>query len=544
MALTVILLLATTGFTFGTGDDLYHLPYVLRLDTLSQFANDQFYQRLGRIVSFVWPLVRLVASDANAHAVFLAGYVISLALYFLALLHIIFRLGMRDWPVLVPASLLFGLSYLDSGHSFVAGQTIIGGYFTDTQVATALVSVSLALALNRRMLWALIVLGVAFDARYEVALWGIAALLAISIALAWETASTRRDWAIGAPIALLIATPAIVWLAWDIISSEPFGGDFRSYLDQIGPSHWLIQAASLQQCVMFVSMLTLGLAAFSVLGPRAKLICAAFLGFLAVFVLGCLLPFVTDNQWLLVLRPMGADCFVQVLATVGAVAVVVQDLRYGGMGRVGLSLVVAASLVVSEYALPIGALAMLARAALAHGEMLGIERRVKPFNQRIVHHMAPLALLLIAIAGGVLRVMQPPHWIEPAPQSSPGFVALVQWAKDTTPTGSVFLVNGEAGDVFDAFQMLSRRAVWIDDKRGMSALWDPGYFAFWQQRIDQLRELQSPQERLQVACRAGVDYYADHAVDGFDPHAPALGPYVAFDRDGYFVIDVRRYCGH
>lgn len=543
-AFAVALVLATTGFRFGVGSDLYHLPYVLRLDALPQFAHDQFYQNLDRIVSLIWPLVRRVTGDGDAHGLFLTAYVISLALYFLALLHIVFRLGMREWPVLVLAGALLGLTYLDSGHSFLAGANIIGGTFTDTGMATALVAVSLALALNRRIVWALVVLGVAFDVRYEVALWGVAALLGVSVVLAWERIAIRRDWTTGGLIALLLAAPAIAWLAWSIGSAGQTDSDFLAYVAQVAPGEWLVSATSLQQWVMFVSMLALGLSAFSVLGPRAKLLCAAFLGFLAVFVIGCVLPFITDSHWLLTLRPMAADGLMQVLATVGAVTVVTQDIRYGGAGRVGLSLVIAASLLVSEYALPIGALAMLARAALAHGEMLGIERRVKPLNQHIVHNIAAPALLLVAVAGGVLRIIQPPQWIAAEPQSDPGFVALVQWAKDATPTESVFLVNGRPGDVFDAFQMLSRRSVWLDDARGASALWDSGYYAFWRQRSEQLRGLRSPQERLQFACQAGVDYYADRASDGFDPHAPMLGAYLAFDQDGYFVIDTRHYCRH
>ena len=487
-ALAIVFLLATSGFRVGIGEDAYR--------------------------PFVPPLARLVASESNAHALFLAEHFIALALYFLALLHILFRLGMREWPVLLMSSVLLGLSYLDSGYSFLAGANIVG-HFNEAQAATALVTVSLALALNRRMVAALAVLGVAFDAQYEVALWAAVALLAVSIALAWDKVAIRRDWAIGGPIALLFASPGIVWLAWSIASGH-LGREFLAYLAEVQPNQWLVWTVSLQQWVLFVSMLTLGLSAFSVLGPRGKLACAAFLGFFAVFLAGCLLPFVTDNPWLLTLRPMAADSLMQVLATVGAVAVIVQDMRYGGLGRLGLSLVIAASLLVSDYALPLGALAMLARAALANGEMLGIERRMKPLNQHIVHTVAAPALLLIAVACGVLRVTQLPQWIEPRPQSDPGFVALVQWVKDTTPTDSVFLVNGEAGDVFDKFQMLSRRAMW--------------------------RSLHAPQERLQYACQSGVDYYADRADDGFDPHDASLGPYLAFDQDGYFVIDARRYC--
>jgi hypothetical protein len=49
-------------------------------------------------------------------------------------------------------------------------------------------------------------------------------------------------------------------------------------------------------------------------------------------------------------------------------------------------------------------------------------------------------------------------------------------------------------------------------------------------------------QRLSLACRAQLDYYVDRLVPGFDLHADALAPFIAFQNSSYFAIDARRYC--
>jgi hypothetical protein len=103
-------------------------------------------------------------------------------------------------------------------------------------------------------------------------------------------------------------------------------------------------------------------------------------------------------------------------------------------------------------------------------------------------------------------------------------------------------VNGEIGGPFDKFQMWSKRAVWLDDRRGASGMWDPRYYAFWKQRIDQLWAMHSPTERLPFACGTGADFYADETSPGFDLTAPEIRKFVVFHDRGYFVIDVKDWC--
>lgn len=535
--------LATTGFEFGVSNNVYHLPYVLDLAALPQFAHDQFYQDLTYIVSYVWPLERLFATEANVRVLFFVSYAVALFVYYAALLWMVFRF-VRPGPIgLALAALLLGLSFLNSGYSMLAGENIVGGYFTETQVATALVTASLALALDRRLLPAIILLGVAFDAQLELALWAIIPLIGVTIILARDGMPVLRSWAIGGAAALVIAAPAAIWLAHSIATSGRFNGDYIDYLGLVEPNQWLVWTVPLKKWVLFGANLLLGFAAFAVLGPVARQARAAFVGFICVFAIGCVLPFVTSNQWILNLRLMASDEFLQVLAAAASVAVVVRDIRNAqGIGRVGMSIVVALSLVLSRFLLPIAALAMLARAALASGEFLGLERRMREFNSASVARGGLGVVVMILAAGGWLRATHPLHWIEPEPQRDPGFVALIDWAHQHTKTDSVFLLNGAVGGPFDKFQMWSKRAVWLDDRRGASGMWDPRYYAFWKRRIDQLWSMHSPTERLAFSCGKGVDYYADQTAPGFDLSAPAISRYVVFQQAGYFVIDTKAYC--
>jgi hypothetical protein len=75
----------------------------------------------------------------------------------------------------------------------------------------------------------------------------------------------------------------------------------------------------------------------------------------------------------------------------------------GGVLRVALSVAIAACLLLDRNLLPLAALAMLARAAAAHGELLGVERRIRDCNQMVLCRVALAGVVLAAIAGGVLR---------------------------------------------------------------------------------------------------------------------------------------------
>jgi hypothetical protein len=167
---------------------------------------------------------------------------------------------------------------------------------------------------------------------------------------------------------------------------------------------WLPWSVPLANWVLGACMLAVGLAAFSALGPDGRTAQCAFAGGVLVFVGGGVLPLVAQAPWLLALRPIGADAVLQPLAITAVAAVLARDMvRRGGVLRVALSVIAAACLLLHPFLLPLAALAMLARAAAAHGELLGIERRIRDWDRVVLTRAALATLVLAGVAGVVLR---------------------------------------------------------------------------------------------------------------------------------------------
>jgi len=530
--LVAALLLAGWGFAFGSGADLYDLPYVLGLDRLPQFADEPFYQGLRRLPSWVWPIERLLANERTVHGLFFLSYALALAGLAWGLMRIVVRLRPTDAPGVLLAAVLVGSTSLGAGDALPTGVALIGG-FTAGLAAAALGVVALALALDGALLPGVAVLGLILDAKAGVALCILAALLGATPALAREGLGVRHAWVRGGALALVLGAPGIVSFVSGI--GRRFPGNYQAFLEQLRPGAWLVWTAPLGRLVLFAAALVMGLSALAVIGPAARAARGAFLGLLAVFALGCLAPLVTGAPWLLNLQPLAADRLLVMLAIAAAVAVVASDLRGGlGAGRAVLTVATAGGLVVSPAGLPVAALAMLARAALAHGELLVVSRRMTMWRDTPFCRGTLVAVLLLAAVGATARGVG-----NGASLVDPDAAALMEWARTQTAPASLFLV---AGEPFQGFQLLSRRRVWLADPRGDSILWKPESFPLWHERSERLAAAPSNTDRLALACQAGVDYVADRAEPGFDPASPEIAPYLAFRAGRAFVVDARRYC--
>jgi hypothetical protein len=401
-AAATLLLLGVTGFRFDMRSDVY--PAASASDAAGQPVLGQAWFSPGpRILSWVG-LDPGLASGANLHAPLLVAGVLAVFVCAFALLRIAARLAGTDAMGLAVGTLLVGTSYLDNGHAFVSGAAVISANFTAAQAATAVVALALALALNGSLWAGVALLGLACDAEPAVAVWGAVGLAGASVALARDGLPVARAWLSGGVCALVLAAPAIAWWAAAIAGGGGLLGDPVAALGLREPDLLLAGTVPLQCWMPLGCTLVLGLSAFSVLGSDARVACGAFLGFMVVFAVGGALPSLTDSAWLAILRPIAADTFLQLLATAAAVAVVLRDVRGGGgVLRVALSVAIAVCLLLQRDLLPVAALAMLTRAAAAHGELLGLERRIRDWNQTTLRRAALAAVVLAAVAGGVMQ---------------------------------------------------------------------------------------------------------------------------------------------
>ena len=130
-----------------------------------------------------------------------------------ALLRIAAGLAATDAGGLAAGALLIGLIWLVGTPALLSGVASVGGAFTATQAAIALLTLSLALLLDGSPGAGIALLGVVFDAQPEVALWGVFALAGASVALVRQGAPAARSWLAGGACALLLAAPAALWWA-------------------------------------------------------------------------------------------------------------------------------------------------------------------------------------------------------------------------------------------------------------------------------------------------------------------------------------------
>jgi hypothetical protein len=304
------------------------------------------------------------------------------------ILWLVARLARPGLGGMLLAALLLGLSVLHAG-GFLSGLPLL------SCPAAVPVLAGLALTLDGQMLPGFALLGVACDLDLGSGIWGLAALSGVAVAAARDGRRPWRGASLGLACAALLAVPAALWCAHGMpgapaVPAEPLSAE-------PGPA-WL---PTLAHCVLFVAALLLGLAACGVLRPDARRLSGALAGVLGVSLLGCALPLLTHQPLVWLLRPIAADGLLQVLASVAAIAVVLRDLAQMRDGvRVLLALGVLAGLVLAPFLLPLAALAMLARAALANGEMLRLERIIPPARGTALRYTA-LALAVVVLGCGI-----------------------------------------------------------------------------------------------------------------------------------------------
>src|SRR5579863_10028700 len=85
--LGTILSMVRQSFRFGVINNIFHIPIVLKLFNLEQFAHDPFYQSLRSFTSLVWPALSLVATPEHIVAVFLGAQIVSRLLLYLACIY-------------------------------------------------------------------------------------------------------------------------------------------------------------------------------------------------------------------------------------------------------------------------------------------------------------------------------------------------------------------------------------------------------------------------------------------------------------------------
>jgi hypothetical protein len=533
-----LLTVAIQGFSYGEVNNAFQAPIVLGMPSWPQFRHDWFYQSLGAYSSALWPMLAALGPAFGTRAAFLALHLAARAATFAGVWLLMKRLGVGvadRWLV----CLVLATSALMLWPSPVGVQAIFDDYFTHDAVAWALTVFTWLLVAEGRLGVAVGLTGPTFAISAFTAVWNALALgvAGLSDGLVGDGAARLvrlRQFAIriavGAAVALLVASPAIVWTARTALAQSPQAFDYAAFLWRYFPRHFFIAASSPADIANLAGMTLAGAAALWRLGRTARPLLGLFAGYGAVFALGVVLPSLTHARLFLNLHLLRVDGSLEVMAIIASVIVALGDLRRGAslVGRLAGALVL--------YQVVLGA---MPGPLMAAGVIVPVLVSLRPSS--IAAGLPPwsivgaVAVLFIAAAGAR---------IELATQSDSGHQRTAEearvgaWLRANTPADAVLLSRPAVKPGLDGLQFFGQRQVWVDWKRGAAVMWRPDLYPVWRQRMDEVAGLATLDQGARYACAHRLRYMVELAHD-VGPGAPGK---VVYRDDLLAVIDLAGAC--
>lgn len=535
--LATALSMLATGFAFGVANNAFHIPYVLRYGELAQFRHDALYHSLEQFASLVWPLVRLVSNERNIEQVFLAAALLSRLLAFAAMLWF-FRANGAGRGAALALSLLTAAAcawLLDSSPMGSHGMFI--GYFSHSEVTWGPLLAALVAAQRGRLPLAAALAGLVFSINAFVGVW-LAAILGCTVL---ADPRQRRDWktlAWSALAFLALCSPVLAWVASDL-GRQGKGTPF-SYIDYIRTyysKHFLIEAEKPQEIATVVLLACCGLAAAR-LQRQARFWTAAVGGCVLLLLVGAVLPYVLNQRFVFnlhLLRSDGVLQFVTALLAIGAAVPPLFDAQAPRARRI-LALLALGFLLSPPLRWSSALACALAMAALlylrAHADTLAGRRQdlvaalvclAALAADLAASGLAPSLLLrwvllagvaLALFAGGLgarLRMLAPAlawavlvalslytvvGWRNAAQQKEAKLqgpiVEMMAWVRASPLQGTfLFPVDAPHLSVFESFQLLALRPVWVDWKQGAAVMWAPSFQQQWMPRYLEVSRLRT-----------------------------------------------------
>ena len=377
--------IAFQGFEFPFGNNVFHVPIALDFAGSTQGPHDAFHQSLGDYFSLFWLGVGWVVAPSNIFEVLLALHTLTRA----AILALLWRLAdeIRGTPSKLHGLVcVLALSPAMLGHSPVGRSELLLGYFSHSEVALALVLGSWLLGLRRRLLWASVVAGLAFNVN---AFYGAWAAGAIAV-LFWLTARGPSRSAWSKRLAKLVAgwslavAPTAAWIVASLAGGSGVDFDYRAYLRDYYPNHFFIDVAVGRDLIVVAIA---GIVAAAIvhqlrdatsLGDATSLPGSLLMYLAGLLALGAALPYLTDARLLLNLQLLRVDALIILLAATLVVAQLTREPSAGAFGFVALlGLVVGHWLVVAaavcfQHARPRSTQTSTARSWLAAGVLAAL----------------------------------------------------------------------------------------------------------------------------------------------------------------------------
>jgi hypothetical protein len=558
-AALALISLTLTGFQYGVQNNLFHIPYVLRLSETREFSTDAFYGSLRNFTSIVWPLLRTICTESNVREVFKWADFFSRAGAFAGMLFLFRSFGLKSVPLMTACLTVAAVSPWLQGLSLVGGHGMFISYFTQTEVTWGFVLLSVSLLALDRLPLSFAMTGIIFAINAFVGIW---MLVANSLAIVATRKSIGVKAILGSIAAfVLFAAPVAIWIGGAV--HDPNAAvkfSYIYYIRQFYPDHFLIEAISAFNLARFALLFLVGLLA-ALLAPNRRFWLGIQAALMLVFLVGIPLPYVLDNRFVFnlhILRSAGIEQAVAIILAIAAGAtsvfvlqgyrnrilglLILLSLMFMGEGIVALVGILLALLVIlsqtEEYQGPalkpwlilIGRYAGPLTWVCGGVFVLGLLRQLKDGGLAVSEW---LTLALVGVAFGVICLRNASAAVK---QWSLALVFLcfasaiaaasVIWPQQYTYPLQFYSTDGNRSwlnfvdeirisdihgpflvpiaDEFEDFQLRARRTVWIGDDEGAAVMWSPSFYGQWMPRYAAVSQLNTPQEFVRYAQGNGI----------------------------------------
>lgn len=567
-----------TGFSFGVSNNVFHIPYVLNFCSRQEFLHDPYYGSLDKFTSVVWPLVRLVATEANIGQLFYVAYLVSRIAAFAGLVYLIRLAGFRKPEELLLATVALVLAPLLQNSSVIGDHGMFEPYFTHSEVTWAFVFLSVGLLYADRVVLSYAMTGIAFSINAFIGIWllVINTLVLVSVRRSMPLPVFLKAMAVFA----LFALPVTLWILSTMAGPRgPVGFSYLEYVRLYYPQHFLVETPGARIGMLkHLALVASGLLAARYL-PNARFWVVIQLGALMIVMVGIPLPYLFDNRFVFNLHLIRAAGLGQAFATVFVALAGVRLLLDGKeLERQLTGLVALLSLTMLERNAVGISMMLISMSAAQPGAALsgyfgrgGIFRQecrafFRPAYSCLVLFMAALlhqfyrhgftvmdgmTLLTIFALFGVV-------WMRRYRQAGTSMHAVIilmlfmaglgisrsrlfrdnQMAKSRLPenrswqemmesirSGNLrgpFLISLDDQEHSDYFQLQARRLVWVDWKQGAAVMWSPSFYRQWSTRYREVSALHSSRELITYAKAKGIRYVLLHTPSESVPVASRL----------------------
>ena len=542
-----------TGFEYGSHNNVYHIPYVLRFESLPQFVGDAYYQSLRNFTSVIWPLIRSVATDENISELFFLAHAASRWAAFAAILWLAISVGCQKGACLSLVLVVCATSYWLTGVSPVGHHHMFIYYFTHSEVTWApLLGAIIALS-HRRLYLASLLSSLTLAINVFVGLWLVAILIS-AVLFSRDHRFTVRQ-AIGPFLTyFLLSLPIIVWV-FSAINSDPGKiVDEFSYIDYIRlyfKFHFLIEAATYRDIFSMLFLVWIGIIS-GIQIERSRFWVGVIIGCSAILFVGAWLPYLVNARFIFNLHLLRVDGVVLFLAVaLGTIVATRTLLQETGDAKQGLAAAALMAFLLqrSTSGILVAAIALtgifvLTRASIGQRPgtrvrrleafflgtvgvlLVSIAVRTILFKQmdmwQIAHvsvtfgmaiilllvrrGLAPRALLISVVlvvltgyaVGRLARTLnEPPRTYD----KDASFIDLTSWIK---ANGSEHAYLTPSDEPFGSFQHTALRPTWVEWKQGAAVMWQPSFYKQWASRFLAVQRLQSDAERINYARENGI----------------------------------------